>query len=287
MRGADEDATGTGGRRRPLSVWLVMPTYNEAENLELMIARALPALAQAAERPHVLVVDDDSPDGTGRIAARLGERDERVQVLHNGAKRGLGRAYVTGFEHALAHGADRVIEMDADLSHDVADLPRLVAAADDADLVLGSRYTPGGGILDWGRLRRLLSRVGCWYARTLLQLDVRDLTGGFKCFRREVLETLDLDDVRANGYVFQIELTYRARRAGFRVAEIPILFRDRQRGASKMSAAVALEAVWRVPLLRLRRGARSSATRSSTSPKRERHTAWGGPADRRGGGLHA
>ena len=246
--------SGGGGRRRPLSVWLVIPTYNEAENVERIIERTLPVLAQVAERPHVLVVDDDSPDGTGRIAALLGERDERVHVLHNGAKGGLGRAYVAGFEYALAQGADRVIEMDADFSHDVADLPRLVAAADDADLVLGSRYTPGGGIRDWGPLRRVISRVGCWYARTLLRLAVRDLTGGFKCFRRELLEALDLDDVRANGYVFQIELTYRACRAGFRIAEIPIVFRDRQRGASKMSAAVAVEAVWRVPLLRLRRG---------------------------------
>jgi dolichol-phosphate mannosyltransferase len=252
---SDTGGHDTSGRRRPLSVWLVLPTYNEADNLERVVARALPALEQVAEHPHVLVVDDDSPDGTGRIAERLSARDDRVQVLHNGAKRGLGRAYVAGFEHALAHGADRVIEMDADFSHDAADLPRLVAAADDLDLVLGSRYAPDGGIIDWGPLRRALSRSGCWYARTLLQLDIRDLTGGFKCFRREVLETLDLDDVRANGYVFQIELSYRTCRAGFRVGEVPIVFRDRERGASKMNAAVALEAVWRVPLLRLRGGA--------------------------------
>jgi dolichol-phosphate mannosyltransferase len=239
-------------RRRPLSVWLVLPTYNEAENLERTIAEALPALEQVAERPHVLVVDDDSPDGTGRIAARLSERDARVRVLHNGVKRGLGRAYVAGFAHALAHGADRVIEMDADGSHDPADLPRLVEAADDLDVVLGSRYADGGGIVAWGALRRALSRSGCWYARSLLRLDVHDLTGGFKCFRREVLEALDLDDVRANGYVFQIELSYRASRAGFRIGEIPIVFRERERGASKMTAAVAVEAAWRVPLLRFR-----------------------------------
>ena len=265
MRGRQGQPTGTGDRRRPLSVWLVLPTYNEAENLARVVEEALPALEQVAQRPHVLVVDDDSPDGTGRVAARLSERDPRIQVLHNGAKRGLGRAYVAGFEHALEQGADRVIEMDADFSHDVADLPRLVAAADDVDLVLGSRYAPGGRILDWSALRRAVSRAGCWYARTLLQVDVRDLTGGFKCFRREVLEALDLTDVRANGYVFQIELSYRALRAGFRIGEIPIEFRDRQRGASKMTAAVALEAVWRVPLLRLRREALGQSKPSADS----------------------
>jgi dolichol-phosphate mannosyltransferase len=253
QRSRDAIGCNTPVRRRPLSVWLVLPTYNEADNLERIVTAALPALERVAERPHVLIVDDESPDGTGRIATRLSERDDRVHVLHNGAKRGLGRAYVAGFEHALGQGGDRVIEMDADFSHDVEDLARLVAAADDVDVVLGSRYAPGGGITDWGPLRRALSRAGCWYARSLLGLDVRDLTGGFKCFRREVLETLDLADVRANGYVFQIELTYRAARAGFRVREIPILFRDRQRGASKMTAAVAVEAAWRVPLLRLRR----------------------------------
>ena len=252
-------------RRRPLSVWLVLPTYNEAENLDRIVAQALPALEEVAERPHVLVVDDDSPDGTGRVAARLSERDPRIQVLHHGVKRGLGRAYVAGFEHALARGADRVIEMDADFSHDVADLPRLVAAADDLDLVLGSRYAPGGRILDWSALRRGVSRAGCWYARAVLQLDVRDLTGGFKCFRREVLEALDLGDVRANGYVFQIELSYRALRAGFRVGEIPIAFRDRQLGTSKMTPAVALEAAWRVLLLRLRRDALAQREQTANS----------------------
>jgi dolichol-phosphate mannosyltransferase len=256
----------TSSRRRPLSVWLVLPTYNEADNLERIVAQALPALEQVAARPHVLVVDDDSPDGTGRIAERLSEQDERVKVLHNGAKRGLGRAYVAGFAYALARGADRVVEMDADFSHDAGDLPRLVAAADDFDLVLGSRYAPGGGIVDWGPLRRALSRAGCWYARALLQLGVRDLTGGFKCFRREVLETLDLGDVRGNGYVFQIELSYRTCQAGFRVVEVPIVFRDRQRGASKMTAGVALEAVWRVPLLRFRGGLGRQRKPSADSP---------------------
>jgi len=234
------------------SAWLVVPTYNEAENLEPLLAAVLPALAAGSEDPHVLVVDDDSPDGTGRLAERLAATDPRVHVLHHGAKAGLGRAYLAGFKHALAAGADRVLEMDADFSHDPADLPRLLAASAEADLVLGSRYVRGGGVADWGAGRRLLSRGGSLYARTVLGVRVSDLTGGFKCFRREVLAALDLDGVRANGYVFQIEMTFRALHAGFRVAEVPIVFRDREAGASKMTAAVALEAIWKVPALRLR-----------------------------------
>jgi len=234
------------------SAWLVVPTYNEAENLEALLSAVLPALGAGASDPHVLVVDDDSPDGTGRLAERLAAADPRVHVLHHGAKAGLGRAYIAGFKHALAAGADLVLEMDADLSHDPADLPRLLARSAGADIVLGSRYAPGGGVADWGLGRRLLSRGGSLYARTVLGVGVRDLTGGFKCFRRDVLAALDLDGVRANGYVFQIEMTFRALHAGFTVAEVPIVFRERAAGSSKMTAAVALEAIWKVPALRLR-----------------------------------
>jgi dolichol-phosphate mannosyltransferase len=235
---------------RPDRLWLVLPTYNEAENLEHFAAAVLPELERASRRPHVLVVDDDSPDGTGRIAARLSAEDPRISVLHNGPKRGLGRAYVAGFRHALAAGADLLMEMDADFSHDVADVPRLVAGMHEADLVIGSRYVEGGGVADWDPIRRALSRGGCWYARKVLGLDVRDLTSGFKCYRSTVLSALELDTVRANGYVFQIEMTYRAIRRGYSVAEVPIRFADRRQGTSKMTPAVALEAVWKVPALR-------------------------------------
>jgi dolichol-phosphate mannosyltransferase len=181
-------------------------------------------------------------------------------VLHRAAKDGLGRAYLAGFDRALGAGAGLVMEMDCDFSHDPSDIPRLLEAARDADLVLGSRYVRGGNVVNWGLLRRLLSRGGSWYARTLLGVEVRDLTGGFKCFRREVLERIDLAGVRADGYGFQVELTYRALVAGFRVREVPIVFRERRAGASKMSARIALEAVWKVPALRLR-GARTSVAR--------------------------
>jgi dolichol-phosphate mannosyltransferase len=230
--------------------WLVLPTYNEAENIEALVRAALPQLAQASAEHHVLIVDDSSPDGTGEIADRLAAELEQVDVLHRTAKEGLGRAYLDGFQRALAGGADFVLEMDSDFSHDPADLPRLIGAAAGADLVLGSRYVRGGGITDWGFTRRLLSRGGSWYARRILGIPVRDLTGGFKCFRRGVLEKLDLSDVHADGYGFQIELTYRAVKAGFRVQEVPIVFRDRRLGRSKMSWRVALEAAWLVPRLR-------------------------------------
>jgi len=233
------------------SAWLVLPTYNERENIEKIVRAALPELASVAE-PHILVVDDGSPDGTGEIADRLAEELEGVEVLHRTAKEGLGRAYLAGFERALASGADLVVEMDADFSHDPADLPRLIRAADDADLVLGSRYVDGGGVTDWGLLRLGLSRGGSWYARRILRVPVRDLTGGFKCFRRETLEGIHYADTHADGYGFQIELTYRAIKQGFRVKEIPIVFRDRQAGTSKMHARIALEAVWKVPALRWR-----------------------------------
>jgi dolichol-phosphate mannosyltransferase len=232
--------------------WLILPTYNEAENLDRIVRAALPRLAEAAPEHHVLVVDDGSPDGTGAIADRLAEELAEVEVLHRPAKQGLGRAYIAGFEHALGRGADLVIEMDADFSHDPADLPRLIRAADRADLVLGSRYVPGGGVENWGLRRRLLSRGGSLYARKLLGLKIRDLTGGFKCFRRETLERIDYRDTHADGYGFQIELTYRTCRAGLRVEEVPIVFREREAGTSKMTARIALEAIWKVPALRFR-----------------------------------
>ena len=233
--------------------WLVLPTYNEAENIEAFVRAVVPRLAAAATDFRVLVVDDSSPDGTGEIADRLAAELEPLEVLHRPAKLGLGRAYLDGFARALAGGADLILEMDADFSHDPADIPRLIAATEHADLALGSRYVRGGGVVNWGRARQLLSRGGSWYARRLLGLPVRDLTGGFKCFRRQVLETLDLDGVHSNGYGFQIELTYRAIQAGFRVVEVPITFRERQVGTSKMTPRIALEAVWKVPALRLRK----------------------------------
>ena len=232
--------------------WLILPTYNEAENVDAIARAALAQLTTTGREHTILVVDDGSPDGTGQIADRLAEEHDAVRVLHRPEKLGLGRAYLAGFEVALGEGAELVLEMDADFSHDPADLPRLIAAADDADLVLGSRYVEGGGVENWGALRRFLSRAGSWYARTLLRVPVRDLTGGFKCFRGHVLETLDLSGVRADGYGFQIELTYRAIQGGFSVREIPIRFRERREGHSKMTARIALEAVWKVPALRFR-----------------------------------
>ena len=232
--------------------WLVLPTYNEAENIEAIVRAALPHLAATGKPHRVLVVDDSSPDGTGAIADRLAEELDCVEVLHRGHKEGIGPAYLAGFRHGLAEGAELLLEMDSDFSHDPADLPRLIAAAEEADLVLGSRYVDGGGVTDWGRARRLISRGGSIYAKLILGIPVSDLTGGFKCFRREVLEALDLDGVGTDGYGFQIEMTYRAIRAGFRVSEIPILFRERREGASKMSARIAIEAFWKVPGLRFR-----------------------------------
>jgi dolichol-phosphate mannosyltransferase len=233
--------------------WLILPTYNEAENIEPLVRAVLPHLASAGLEHTILVVDDNSPDGTGAIADRLAEELAEVRVLHRPQKQGLGRAYLAGFGVALAEGADLILEMDSDFSHDPADVPRLLAATGAADLVLGSRYVPGGGVEDWGIVRRILSRGGSAYARLLLGVPVRDLTGGFKCFHRRVLETIDLDGVHADGYGFQIELTYRAVQAGFTVAEVPITFRERRVGRSKMTARIAMEAVWKVPALRLRR----------------------------------
>jgi len=226
-----------------------LPTYNELENLEAMV-RALGAVLREGDR--VLVIDDASPDGTGEVADRLAAELPYVGVLHRAAKEGLGPAYIAGFRQALADGAELVLEIDCDFSHDPDDVPRLISAAADADLVLGSRYVQGGRVENWSPARRFVSRAGSLYAQTLLRAPVRDLTGGFKCYRRAVLETINLDAVSARGYAFQIETTYRALRAGFRVVEIPIAFSDREVGTSKMSRSIVLEAIWRVPVLAVR-----------------------------------
>jgi dolichol-phosphate mannosyltransferase len=228
-------------------VAICLPTYNERENLEPML-RALADVLPEGGR--VLVIDDASPDGTGELADRLAAEHTFVEVLHRERKEGLGPAYLAGFRRALADGAELVFEMDCDFSHDPRDVPRLLAAAEDADLVLGSRYVPGGSIPNWGALRRFVSYGGSLYTRLLL-MPIRDPTGGFKCYRRRVLETIDLGAIRSKGYAFQIETTYRALRAGFRVREIPITFVDREAGGSKMSRAIVLEAAWKVPALRL------------------------------------
>lgn len=236
--------------------WLILPTYNEADNVEAILKAAGSVLEQAApEGFRILVVDDGSPDGTGELADAMAADNEWVRVLHRTEKGGIGPAYLAGFAHALGEGAGYVMEMDSDFSHDPADLARLLARARaDADLVLGSRYVPGGGVSDWGTMRRLISEWGSTYARVVLGLKVRDLTGGFKCFRREVLEAIDFQSVRSRGYAFQVELTYRAVQAGFRVVEVPIVFREREVGQSKMSWKIAAEAMWLVPLLRIGRG---------------------------------
>ena len=234
--------------------WLILPTYNEAENIEALVRTSAEVLASAAPAGfRILIVDDGSPDGTGAIADRLGAEHDWLQVLHRPSKGGIGPAYLAGFSHALQAGAGYVLEMDSDFSHDPADLARLLAAvAGGADLALGSRYVAGGGVSDWGLVRRKISEWGSMYARWVLGLKVRDLTGGFKCFRREVLEAIHFDSVRSRGYAFQVELTYRAVGAGFEVVEVPIVFRDRQLGQSKMSWRIALEAMWLVPRLRFR-----------------------------------
>jgi dolichol-phosphate mannosyltransferase len=232
-----------------------MPTFNEAENIEAVIAAALAELERCAPGDHrVLIVDDSSPDGTGELADRVAAEHAAVEVLHRGSREGLGPAYLAGFRHALDGGARHVFQMDADLSHDPADLGRLLGAVQQgADLALGSRYVPGGGVADWGVLRQVVSRAGCAYARVVLSLGVHDLTGGFKCFRREVLEAIELETVRSHGYCFQIEITQRALRRGFNVQEVPIVFRDRRRGSSKMSPRIAAEAFVVLPQLRWRR----------------------------------
>lgn len=229
--------------------WLILPTYNEAENIEAFIAAVLPVLPSSAR---VLVVDDSSPDGTGEIADRLAAGEPRIGVLHRKHKEGLGPAYIAGFRHALAQGAELLIEMDSDFSHDPSYLPALLGAMESADLAIGSRYVEGGGVADWGVVRRTISRGGSAYSRVVLGLDIRDLTAGFKCFRREVLEAIDLDSIESRGYAFQVEVTYRTVQQGFKVVEVPIVFRDREKGTSKIDRSVIREALWRVPLLRLR-----------------------------------
>jgi dolichol-phosphate mannosyltransferase len=233
--------------QEPSGVWVVLPTYDEAENLEkivLAIAERLPAAH------HILVVDDNSPDGTGEIADRLAAERGDLGVIHRAGKEGIGPAYLAGFAHALAGGAETVVQMDADFSHDPAYLPELIAATRQADLAIGSRYVRGGGVENWGAMRRAISRGGSTYARLVLGVGVRDLTGGFKAWRSEALSRIDLDQVATRGYAFQVEMTYRALCAGMNVVEVPIVFKDRDLGASKMSRSIFFEAIWRVPALR-------------------------------------
>jgi dolichol-phosphate mannosyltransferase len=228
-----------------------LPTYDERANLERML-RGLGEVLR--EGDSVLVIDDNSPDGTGRLADELAGELPFVSVLHRPRKEGLGPAYLAGFRRALDNGAELVLEMDCDFSHNPKDVPRLIAAAEEgADVVLGSRYVAGGRVGNWGLVRRAISRGGSLYTALFLQMGVKDPTGGFKCFRRRVLETIDPETITAKGYAFQIEATYRAKRAGFRVVEVPITFDDRVSGTSKMSRSIVLEAVWRVPLLRIGR----------------------------------
>lgn len=229
-------------------VWVVLPTYNEAENLASITGAILHHLPGAV----LLVVDDNSPDGTGRLADRLTEDEPRIRVRHRAAKQGLGRAYLDGFRMALDGGAAAIVQMDADWSHDPSLLPDLTAPVvrDRADLVIGSRYTAGGGVRDWGLMRRIISRGGSLFARTVLGLPARDLTGGYKAWRATTLAAIPFDGVHAGGYVFQIEMTYRAARAGARIREVPIVFRDRRVGQSKMSRRIVLEALVVVVQLR-------------------------------------
>jgi dolichol-phosphate mannosyltransferase len=267
-------------------LWLFLPTYNEAENVEGIVRAVAGELERAVPGDwRVLVVDDASPDGTGAIADRLARELERVEVLHRPGKEGLGKAYLAGFARALERGAERVIVMDADFSHDPGYLPALLEASADADLVLGSRYVHGGAIADWPRLRRLLSRFGSTYARAVLGVGVHDLTSGFRCVRRSVLEAVEPSTLRAQGYVFNIELTYRALLAGFAVREVPICFRDRTAGDSKMSLPIAFEALVLVPKLRsLRRPVAEQQEGEGRPPGRR--IRWRSPRwPRRPGGL--
>jgi len=230
--------------------WVCVPTYNERETVEALVSAVRGQLDAAGIDGHVLIIDDGSPDGTGAIADGMAAADPRVHVLHRTAKEGIGPAYCAGFRHAMANGAELILEMDCDFSHNPADVPRLIRAADSADLVLGSRYVQGGGVAEWGLVRRAISRGGSLYAQAVLGMRVRDLTGGFKCFHRRVLEAIPLDEVGGAGYVFQIEMTYRASMLGFSIVEVPITFTDRTEGTSKMSKGIVLEAVTHVPRLR-------------------------------------
>jgi dolichol-phosphate mannosyltransferase len=237
------DATGNTPR-----VVVCLPTYNECANIEALL-RALGDVLPAGGS--VLVIDDHSPDGTGDIAESLSAELKFVHVLHRAQKEGLGPAYIAGFQWAIEREADLVVAMDCDFSHDPADVPRLLHAARSAALVIGSRYIEGGSVPDWSLLRRMISRFGSFYARNILNLDVRDLTGGFKCYHRDLLEVIGLSTIRSRGYMFQIETTLRAVVSGFTVSEIPITFADRREGVSKMGGAIVLEALWRVPWLRV------------------------------------
>ena len=236
---------------RAVRVAICLPTYDERENVEAIVRALGRVFAEHELDGRVLVVDDGSPDGTGEVADGLAVELPWVEVLHRKEKNGLGPAYLAGFRRVLDEGADLVMEMDADFSHDPADVPRLVAAAEEADLVIGSRYVRGGGVRNWGAVRRAISRGGCLYAQAILAVPVRDSTAGFKCYRRAVLETIDLDAVDSKGYAFQIETTYRALRAGFRVVEVPVWFTDREEGSSKMNRSIVFEAVAKVPALRI------------------------------------
>ena len=231
---------------------ICLPTYNERANLEPIVRRLGEVLAGVDAKPRLLVIDDSSPDGTGELADRLSGELPFVSVLHRTRKEGLGPAYIAGFRWALEQGADRIVQMDADFSHDPADVPRLLGATESAGLSLGSRYVEGGGTENWGKGRQAISRFGSFYARTILGVPIRDLTGGFKCWRREALDALPLDRIRTKGYAFQIETTYRAIRTGFEVVEIPIVFAERRAGGSKMTRGIVFEAIWKVPELRLR-----------------------------------
>jgi dolichol-phosphate mannosyltransferase len=228
---------------------IILPTYNERDNLRAMVRRIHEELPET----HILVVDDGSPDGTGEVADGLADADERIKVSHRPCKMGLGTAYIEGFRRGLDEGYELLWEMDTDFSHDPKYLPAMLGAMENgADLAIGSRYVAGGGTENWGFGRKILSRGGGIYARLVLGVPVQDLTSGFRCYRRQVLETIDLDDVRSEGYAFQIEMAYKTCRAGFRVEEVPIVFVDRRVGQSKMSGGIVLEAIWRVWSLRLR-----------------------------------
>lgn len=227
---------------------ICMPTYNEAENLRPIIQ----AIHDVVPEVHILVIDDNSPDGTGDIADELSERDERVHVLHRTEKAGLGQAYIAGFRWALEHDYERVVEMDADFSHQPKYLPEMIGQLDNYDVVVGSRYVAGGGTKDWGLVRKVISRGGGLYSRTILGIDVQDLTAGFVAWRAEVLEDISFEDVEASGYVFQIEMKYRAHKKGYKILEVPIVFPDRIAGESKMTPDIAAEALWRVWKIRFK-----------------------------------
>jgi dolichol-phosphate mannosyltransferase len=245
-----------------VTAWVCIPTYDERENASAMVSAARNALNEARVDGHVLVIDDASPDGTGDIVAEMAAADPRIHLLRRASKQGIGPAYRDGFKLALSEGADLIVEMDCDFSHDPADIPRLITAAQTADVVLGSRYTRGGHVANWSGLRRTISRGGCIYAKTILRVPVSDLTGGFKCFRRQVLETIPLDEVTGQGYGFQVEMTYRALKEGFTVKEIPITFTDRTRGTSKMSGHIVTEAAVLVPKLKWRLRGSQPASRT-------------------------